>query len=192
MRYRSEANPIEEVPAMTSQPPESTYCPAGLTPEEWARAEQVLIQAPFAFFSMIDRGRPYVVPMNYAYEQSPGGAAPAVARDAVAPRLIFHTGRGRKSAALAADPHICAAITTGETFVHGATPCADGYAFRSVLVEGSALPVTDDSERVCALRSLVAKYDPAATDHLFDQEVLGKTLVYELVIEKVGYREIPD
>lgn len=175
---------------MTPQPSESAYCPVGLTPEEWAHAEQLLLQAPFAFFSLIDRGRPYVVPMNYAYERSPGGAAPAVARDAVAPRLIFHTGRGRKSAALAADPHICAAITTGETFVRGATPCANGYAFRSVLVEGSAVPVTDDSERSCALRALVAKYDPAATDRPFDEEVLKKTLVYELVFEKAGYREI--
>ena len=175
---------------MTPQPPETTYCPKGLTPEEWIRAERVLQQAPFAFFSMIDHGRPYVVPMNYAYEQSPGGEAPTVARDAVAPRLIFHTGEGRKSAALAAHPHICAAVTTGETFVQGDTPCADGYAFESVLVEGSAAPVMDDSERACALRAIVAKYDPAANDRPFDVTVLSKTQVYELVIEKVGYREL--
>ena len=108
-----------------------------LTAEEWTKAEALLRDAPFAFVAMIDPSdgaRPYVVPVNFAYEPPPRAPATRQGASAGRPgRVVFHTGPGRKSAALAANPRVTVAVTGGESYVQGATPCSDGYAFRSVL-----------------------------------------------------------
>ena len=99
-------------------------------------------------------------------------------------------GRGRKSAALAADPRVCVTASAGEGFVQGDTPCSDGFAFSSVVVEGTARLLEDQPERLAALGAIVAKYDMTMAGRPFDERVLAKTLVYEVTIEAIGYRQL--
>ena len=148
---------------------------------ELAKAVELLRQAPFASFAVVDSGRPYVVPLNFAYEDSPAPYG----------RLLFHTGPGRKSAALAVDGRVCVTVSAGEGFVQGDTPCSDGFAFSSVVAEGTARLLEDLPERLAALRAIVAKHDRTMADRPFDERVLARTLVYEVVIESLGYRELP-
>jgi nitroimidazol reductase NimA-like FMN-containing flavoprotein (pyridoxamine 5'-phosphate oxidase superfamily) len=148
--------------------------PSHLTPEERKSADDLLYRAPFAFVAMVESTGPYVVPMNFAY--APG-------------RLFLHTGPGRKSAALAADPRVCVAITRDEAFDQGTTPCKDGYAFRAVIVEGCARLLDNHAEREEALRAIVNKYDPAAVDAPFEETALDKTLVYAVIIDELSYKE---
>jgi uncharacterized protein len=147
---------------------------------ELAKAVELLRQAPFASFAVVESGRPYVVPLNFAYEDSPAPYG----------RLLFHTGRGRKSGALAIEARVCVTVSTGEGFVQGSTPCSDGYAFRSVVAEGTARLLEDPGARLDALRALVARYDLTMVDQPFDERVLAKTLVYEVTIETIGYRQL--
>jgi|WetSurMetagenome_2_1015567.scaffolds.fasta_scaffold14979_2 uncharacterized protein len=149
--------------------------------DERAKAVELLRQAPFASFAVVDSGRPYVVPLNFAYEDSPAPHG----------RLVVHTGPGRKSAAMAANPRVCVTASAGEGFVQGDSPCSDGFAFSSVVAEGTARLLEDLPERLAALGAIVAKHDMSMADRPFDERVLARTLVYEIVIETLCYRELP-
>lgn len=177
-----------------------------LSPADQSLAEALLRQAPFAHVAMVEGtapaapapagavsagAKPYVVPMNFAYEAT---AAPAEApgeslRDPG--RLYLHTGEGRKSEALTQSPRVCVAITAEAAFDQGPRPCEDGFSFRSVLVEGRATLLTDRNERDRALRAIVAKYDPDAVDVPFAEHTLAETLVYAVSIETMSYRALP-
>ena len=74
--------------------------------------------------------------------------------------------------------------------MQGDTPCSDGFAFSSVVVEGTARLLEELPERLAALRAIVAKYDMIMADRPFDERVLAKTLVYEVTIETLSYRQL--
>lgn len=179
-----------------------------LGPADQALAEALLREAPFAYVAMVDNAppaagapsdpspagaapdgaRPYLVPMNFAYEPA---AAPTEAPADKAPdlgRLYLHTGAGRKSEALAGNPRVCVAIAADAAFEQGATPCSDGFAFRSVVVEGRATLFEDPAQRERVLRLIVAKHDPDAADMPFAEGALAETLVYAITIETLGYK----
>ncbi len=127
-----------------------------------------------------------MVPMNFAYVPGDG---PASGAGAPPGRLVFHTGPGRKSAALELDPYVCVAVTADGTFVQGPSPCEDGFSFRSVLLEGRARLIEDPGERDRALRAIVAKHDPEGVTKPFDEAALARTLVYTVEIDTISYRE---
>lgn len=150
--------------------------PSHLTPQQRRDADALLYGAPFAFVAMSESKGPYVVPMNFAYV--PG-------------RIYLHTGPGRKSEALAANPRVCVAITMDEVFEQGPTPCKDGFAYRAVIVEGWAHLLEGHEERQTALRTIVEKYDPAAVDAPLDEKAFANTLVYAVIVEEFSYKERP-
>jgi hypothetical protein len=86
--------------------------------------------------------------------------------------LYFHTAKeGRKIDLLRQNPHVCV------TFVGGDEPAyvdAGYYTtyFQSVVAEGTAVEVTEDAEKVTALRALCQKLTPEAMtgDH-FDRAI---------------------
>jgi nitroimidazol reductase NimA-like FMN-containing flavoprotein (pyridoxamine 5'-phosphate oxidase superfamily) len=181
-----------------------------LSAPDRAQAEAILREAPFAYVAAVERSgpaepapagaapaaaRPYVVPMNFAYEPATApGEAPSEAPGDDAPdlgRLYLHTGEGRKSAALTGNPRVCIAIAADAAFNQGATPCDDGFAFRSVLVEGRATLLEDRAERERALRAVVMKHDPEAAEMPFAEETLAATLVYAVSIEALSYKTRP-
>jgi nitroimidazol reductase NimA-like FMN-containing flavoprotein (pyridoxamine 5'-phosphate oxidase superfamily) len=155
---------------------------------------EVLRTAELAYVAMVEpagphgAARPYVVPMNFAYE--PPVAAPA-GTPALQGRLLLHTGPGRKVEALARDPRVCVSVTSGEQLHLGATPCNDGYLYQSVMLEGRAVLLTDEPAREAALRAIVAKYDPDAIAKPFKPEVFATTLLYAVEVETMGFKERP-
>jgi nitroimidazol reductase NimA-like FMN-containing flavoprotein (pyridoxamine 5'-phosphate oxidase superfamily) len=154
---------------------------------EDARGVAVLHEAPVAFLGLVDDG-PFVVPINFAYEEpdnEDGGRSPAQGR------ILFHSGAGRKSVALARDPRVCLAVTTDAALKLGSTPCDDGFTYKSVLVGGRAMLLQNREDREAALRTIVAKYDPDATALPFDEGDFERTLVYAIAIETISYKERP-
>lgn len=159
---------------MTSRPHRAVV---RLAPEQLRSAEEVLLRVPVAFVAVVDpAGSPYVVPMNFAYASG---------------RLYLHTGPGRKADALAADSRVCMTATMDEVFEQGPTPCKDGFAYRSVVVEGRATILAEPEERETALRAIITKYDPAAAGKPLDGAVLSATLVYAVDIENISHKERP-
>jgi uncharacterized protein len=159
-----------------------------LSDTDAAAAAQVLSEADFAHLAMTEPEGPYLVPLNFAFVQEP--AAPGAVA-AFGGRIYFHTGEGRKTAALAADPRVCLAVTAGVAFIQGDAPCDDAFSYRSVLAWGQARRIEDAAARDEALRAIVAKYDPAASGKAFDERVFAQTLLYEVVIQAVSYKQEP-
>jgi nitroimidazol reductase NimA-like FMN-containing flavoprotein (pyridoxamine 5'-phosphate oxidase superfamily) len=167
-----------------------------LSGTEAAAALQLLHEAAFGYLAMVEPQGPYVLPFNFVYAAINSGGTPA--SEAAAPgagsltgRIYFHTGEGRKTAALAADPRVCLAITAGATFQRGDSPCADSFSYRSLLVWGQARRVDDPAMREAALRAIVAKYDPAAAGKPFEPRDFAQTILFELAIESASYKQEP-
>lgn len=163
---------------------------------QWADAELVLREASVAYLALVESESgsfPYVVPINFAYDDgapAPGGAG-HVAPDHPAARLLFHSGAGRKTRALAENPRVCLAATADATFAAGPSPCEDGFAFRSALVWGRAVLLESREEREQALRAIVAKYDPMAADQPLDERDFERTLVYAVMIDDLSFKQRP-
>ncbi len=186
-----------------------------LDDRERSCVEQVLRSAPVAYVAMVeppapcaattgaaaldaaaldaatlDAPRPYVVPMNFAYQPPATTPAPS-AGGAPEGRLLLHTGPGRKVDALAQNPRVCVTVISQEELRLGPTPCQDGYLYQSVVVEGRATLLTDEVEREQALRTIVAKYDPEASTKPFDPRIFAQTLLYAVDIDVIGFKERP-
>lgn len=160
--------------------------------------EQVLHSAEIAHVAMVgpaerdDRPRPYVVPMNFVYEApSDAGSGTGDAGSEGEGRLLLHTGPGRKVDALADNPRVCVSVISDERLELGSTPCEDGYLYQSVVLEGRAVLLTDDSERGASLRAIVAKYDPEAAHKPFDPRIFAQTLLYVVEVDQIGFKERP-
>ncbi len=82
-------------------------------------------------------------------------------------------------------------MTAHEKLELGATPCDDGYLYQSVVLEGRAVLLTDEAEREQALRAIVAKYDPEASEKPFKPQVFAKTLMYAVEVQTIGFKERP-
>ena len=170
-----------------------------LTGAEAAAASQLLHEAAFAYLGMVEAEGPYVLPLNFAYvegEGLPAGAAAGPGASGPEPgstagSIYFHTGEGRKTAALAADPRVCLAVSAGVAFQQGDNPCADGFSYRSLLVWGQARRIDDPARREAALRAIVAKYDPGAAAKPFGHANFAQTVLFEITIEAAGYKQEP-
>jgi uncharacterized protein len=157
-----------------------------LSAAEMVRATELLREAPFGHLAMVESGGPYVLPVNFAYV-APLDEAESPGR--LEGHIYFHTGAGRKTAALAEDPRVCMAFTGGVAFEQGDSPCGDGFSFRSLLVWGEARQIESRERAEAALRWIVAKYDPGARETAFEEADFAQTLVYEVSITAASFRE---
>jgi nitroimidazol reductase NimA-like FMN-containing flavoprotein (pyridoxamine 5'-phosphate oxidase superfamily) len=188
-----------------------------LSPMEAAAARQLLSETVYAYLAVVEPQGPYVVPLNFVYVEPPAAgpatgraevdaepataAAPAAAaEEAEAVRrgagvlpgsIYFHTGKGRKTAALSADPRVCLAVTGGVAFRQGNSACGDAFSYRSLLLWGRARGVEDATARETALRAIVAKYDPEKSAAPFGEADFAQTLLYEVTIEMASYKQEP-
>ena len=168
--------------------------PNPLSGAEAAAALELLREAAFAYLAMIEPQGPYVLPLNFVYvegDEATGGSAVGPEAGRLSGRIYFHTGEGRKTAALAADPRVCLAITAGVAFQQGDSPCADGFSYRSLLLWGQARRIDDPARREAALRAVVAKYDPGAATRPFGEAHFAQTMLFEMTIEAAGYKHEP-
>jgi nitroimidazol reductase NimA-like FMN-containing flavoprotein (pyridoxamine 5'-phosphate oxidase superfamily) len=162
--------------------------PRPLSSAEVGRATELLQSALVCYLAMVEAAGPYVLPLNFAYVAPPDQAE---SPERLEGRIYFHTGTGRKTAALGQDPRVCMAFTGGVAFEQGDTPCGDGFSFRSLLVWGEARQIEPRERAEAALRWIVAKYDPGAVETAFGEADLAQTLVYEVSITAASFRERP-
>ena len=119
--------------------------------------------------AMVDRGLPYVVPLNYAYQM-----------DGDKLTLYFHSAKeGRKIDALRANPVVCFDISNEGASIHAEeTPCNSGYYYSSVLGFGIARFVNDVSEKCIALM-LITKHQSGA-DAAFTPEQADSVCIFKV------------
>jgi nitroimidazol reductase NimA-like FMN-containing flavoprotein (pyridoxamine 5'-phosphate oxidase superfamily) len=105
--------------------------------------EEVLGEAEVGRLGTSVDGRPYVVPVNFAYRDG---------------RIYFHgAGEGKKLRDIAMNPRVCFEVDMAEV-MPAERPCDYSYRYRSVIANGKARMLTNVEERVEALRTIVEKY----------------------------------
>ena len=112
--------------------------------EDESFAFEVLDKADFAVISMIDEdGLPYCLPISAVR---------------IGEKLYFHSAEsGRKSEAMLNDPNVC---LTAAIDVVSAEDKFTTY-FKSAVVRGKAVKVTDDEEKITALKAICERFTPS-------------------------------
>lgn len=131
-------------------------------------AFEVLDKADFAVLSMIDAdGLPYCLPISAVR---------------IGEKLYFHSAEsGRKSEAILKNPNVC---ITAAVDVVSAEDKFTTY-FKSVVVRGKAVKVTDDEEKIAALKAICERFAPTNMPD-FPNAIkmsLSRTAVWRIDIE---------
>lgn len=145
-----------------------------------AALDALLARGDIGHLGLVDKGRPYVVPLNYAYADG---------------RIYFHSApEGRKIAAMQANPQVCFQVEEHYGTVHSnrARPHSSHYA--SVMAFGQAR-IADAAEvdvQMYAMQLLLDKYAPGRHYHpLRPRELAGMVAVVVTVEALTGKARAP-
>jgi hypothetical protein len=136
--------------------------------------EAILRQGGLGYLALSRDDEPYVVPLNYAYQDG---------------TIVFHCAyEGRKIDYLRTNPRVCFAVgrQTGQTQDHGGAACEVDND--SVLCYGTARPLEDLNERARALNAFNRTFRPGADD-LSLKRVENCNVIEIRIEEMTGRRE---
>lgn len=136
---------------------------------------EIIAKCEVCYVSMIDiEGMPYVVPLNFGYENGV---------------LYLHGAKeGKKIAALKHNPKVCVAFSTDHLlrYQHEQVACSWSMKYRSVLLYGEVEFINDEQERIEALNVMMRKY--AKRDFKFNMPAVREVLPFKVVATKIEGR----
>ena len=105
---------------------------------------EILQSGKICYLSVVDGGKPYVVPLNYGYSD---GA------------LFFHSSpQGRKIDVIKRNPEVCFSIVSDYRLVRDKKACSWSTKYSSVIGTGKALILTDLEDIKTGLAILMEQY----------------------------------
>jgi nitroimidazol reductase NimA-like FMN-containing flavoprotein (pyridoxamine 5'-phosphate oxidase superfamily) len=118
---------------------------------------------------MVDGNQPYVVPLNFGYENN---------------RLYFHCAKdGKKVDILKINNDVCFEFDIDQEVVPSDNACKFGMKYQSVIGFGKALFVEDDIEKQKALDIIMRQYSDK--DYDFTKELVQNILIIKVEIETI-------
>ena len=142
--------------------------------ESRTEMEEILLRETIGWLATTADGRPYAVPLNYAYIDG---------------KIYFHCAlEGKKLDAIRANPEVCFAVgrQEGEIRRHRGSVCHPDN--ESVLCFGRARVLEDYEEKAAALNAFNRAFEPKAED-LPEKAARGCGVVEIAVREMTGRRE---
>jgi len=141
-------------------------------PAEWAL--EVLDKAPYITVSMTEiDGTPYAVPLSLARTDEK--------------TFYFHCAKeGKKLEILRQNPRVCLSAVTKCKPTVGPKDGSFTLEFKSAIAFGNAEEVTDDTEKIAALRAICERFLPEHMD-AFDASIarsLGRTAVVKITLSE--------
>lgn len=136
-----------------------------------AELEAVLKKAFVCHLGLADGDQPYVVPMNYGYEDG---------------HIYLHgANEGRKIDILKKNSKVCfeMELFQSEIVKGGDQPCDWGTSFRSVIGFGTAKLMDTNEEKIRALNLIVGAHD--GRSFTFPEEMLNMTAVIDITITEM-------
>jgi len=131
--------------------------------------EEIVRRAGICRLGLVDGDEPYVVPLNFGYEDR---------------ALYFHWAlEGRKFEIIQKNNKVCFEIDTDVEIVNVETPCDSVVKYRSVIGVGRACILEDDEEKSHGLSLIMKQYSEG--DFSFPKSELDKTLVVKVDIKSV-------
>jgi nitroimidazol reductase NimA-like FMN-containing flavoprotein (pyridoxamine 5'-phosphate oxidase superfamily) len=131
--------------------------------------EAIIAAARVCRLAMCDRGRPYVVPLCFGYQ------------DRV---FYFHSAaQGRKLDVLNANPRVCVELESDVTLQPADKPCEWGMGFNSVIAFGTARRVSDPDEKRRALDAIMNHYGDGPWT--YSEKVSAATVVIRVDVDEI-------
>lgn len=124
-------------------------------------------------------GEPYVVPVNFAYDDG---------------RIVFHCARwGKKLENIVENPRVCFEVDINGGVIPAGDPCNFSFRYQSIIAHGKARVHTDPQKVVEAMKLLVEKYASAAmADQITVEAVSRRQLaVVEITLEEMTGKRSP-
>jgi len=137
--------------------------------------DDILKTASVCRLAMVDRGEPYIVPVNYGY------------RDGV---LYVHSALvGRKIDILNRHARVCFEVESSAVITKHSEPCHWGAKARSIVGYGSVEIITNREDKQRGLDIIMAHY--GKTDpNLYDEKQLAAVVILRLVVESVSCKQL--
>ncbi len=138
---------------------------------------RILDEALVLHLGMVDDGRPYVVPLNFAREGD---------------ELWLHcASEGRKLDCLRRQPSVCVEVERLIQITSGPTACGNWTShFESVIGFGTATVLSDDEHKVHAMQTIMGKYS-GKQDWEFSPETLAKIVIVRVNLESLTGKRAP-
>ncbi|MCA1785233.1 MAG: pyridoxamine 5'-phosphate oxidase family protein [Desulfobacteraceae bacterium] len=136
---------------------------------ETADMEQIFEQGQVCRLGFVDKNVPYIVPMNYGYQDQ---------------TLYFHSApKGRKIDLIRANPLVCFEVDELVKMNKAASACDWGVSFKSVIGTGTARILETPTEKKAGLDIIMAQYSGRSFD--YPDEMLAKTTVIQVIIHEM-------
>jgi nitroimidazol reductase NimA-like FMN-containing flavoprotein (pyridoxamine 5'-phosphate oxidase superfamily) len=140
---------------------------------------EVIAACKVCRIALSDKGRPYIVPLNYGYSFEEGRLT-----------LYFHSAReGRKMDILGENNHACFEADCGGELIEGENSCAYGYAYKSVVGFGTIVILETVAEKIDGLNKLMRHQTGQDRAFEFEPEQLDRVAVYRLSVEEFTGKE---
>jgi uncharacterized protein len=125
----------------------------------------VLKNALYCRIGMADKNLPYVVTVNFGYDES---------------YIYFHgSEKGKKVDIITANPNVCFQLDYGAEILSSAKSCNWGTKFRSIIGYGKVELLSNEKEKEKALLAIMEKYS-GKKEHEFNEHVMAHTNVYRI------------
>lgn len=139
--------------------------------------EEVLKSCAVCRIAVLDGERkvPYIVPLNFGYEWK-----------AEELKLYFHSAlEGRKLELLRESPNVGFELDCGHELLKGASACAYGYAFQSIIGEGSIRILEEKSEKEEGLHAIM-KHMSGGEKFSFPEKAVEAVAVLCMTCKKIS------
>lgn len=111
-----------------------------------AQISDFLSKAQTGFLGLVDQEEPYVIPLNFVWNEG---------------SFFFHgAAAGRKIAIMNTNPHACFTVSENYGTMVDPIPAKTDTAFMSVIAKGIVEIINDLDEAVIAMQALLDKYVP--------------------------------
>ncbi len=139
--------------------------------------ESIIQKCQFCNMAMVDAdGAPYVIPMNFGYEED---------------HIYLHSARsGKKVDVLMNNPNVCISFSTDEElrWVNEEVACSWGMKYKSVLATGTVEFIDDYDAKEEALKIIMKNY--SNIDFKFNAPAVKDVLVFRVKIGKLEGRAL--
>jgi len=144
--------------------------------KEKAEIEKVLKEIDFGYLGMSYNGKPYVIPMSYAYHEN---------------RIYLHAAlKGLKLEYIKNNPQVCFTVAEQQQIIPSTDVCNISVRYRSVIASGKAKLLKEPEEKTAALQILGKKYSTDPNPEL-DSRKVDAVAVIEIEIEEMtGKRNV--
>lgn len=134
--------------------------------------EEILREAPIGRLGVCTNGKPYVVPMNFAYSDG---------------SIFLHSHReGKKMQIISENPLVCFEVDEGQ-IKEAEKPCSYGFIYQSVIVEGTIRVLEDPEEKLRGLKQISNKYATGKDEQLSRE---GMEIYKDLMVLKIEINQI--